>query len=822
MIPYKKIFISTFLIFILSICLWFTLSFQTKAPHGIILISLDTLRADHLGTYGYRRNTSPSIDAFAKESVVFENAVVQAPNTLPSHMSIMTSLYPSSHEVGRQSFPLADEHLTLAELLGEGGYQTAAFTDGGFVSKIFGFDHGFDIYDDQGGGFTNILPKVKKWLDMNKAKPFFLFIHSYDIHSPYNPPLPYNSMFHNFPYAGSHIPSNQTLGLANKNELNLNNEDLSHFIALYDGGIRYTDEKIGEFLSYLKDSGLAKQSLIIITSDHGEAFKEHGRLLHRQLYYRPNLHVPLIIRIPKYPKKEIRIKNLVRSIDLLPTILDITALPTHPKAQGESLLPLIKRQRSYVNQFLWKISHPFAKDLKTSLAESEPRMPPHHRSIITNDGYQMITDQTFNYVKLFNLNTDPLAKNDIAKDRDDITEQLLLKLKRIYSMQSYNTTSIIHLDEQTHKQLEALGYIDSTERTPNHEGDSDRDDILKGENNRRVEGAAYQKDTDGDGIPDNKDNCPLDYNPNQEDVDEDNLGDACDNCIDSDWDGYGNPEFPDNNCTLDNCPSIFNPGQEDGDGDGIGSDCDNCPNADNLSQEDLDQDGIGDVCDICPDDYNPDQSDYDKDGIGDVCDECTDTDRDGYGNPGFSNTCLEDNCSYVFNPGQEDEDGNGIGDTCESEFEDHWLEVEHAQSIVKPLEVADDEDASKGKYIYAPNGTVDQYTPGPTMAIYMVNISQAGEYVLWGNVSAADKGDNSFFVQVDNGLDNSWEVEPGISWHWDVVNNRHESDPVKFILTEGLHKIKVKLREDGTKLDKLLLTNNMGFVPRGKGDHAEN
>ena len=233
-------------------CPWCVLPAPAKNPHGIILISLDTLRADHLGCYGYQRNTSPSIDAFARESIVFENAVVQSPWTLPSHMSIMTSLYPSFHGVTNKSSRLADEHTTLAELLQESGYQTAAFTDGGLVSGEFGFNQGFDVYEDEWIGIANILPKAEKWLDNNASKPFFLFIHCYDIHEPYNPPPPYNSIFHDFTYSGHLVPSSTILTAARKGQVTVTNEDLRHFIALYDGGIRYTDEKIGEFLSYLR------------------------------------------------------------------------------------------------------------------------------------------------------------------------------------------------------------------------------------------------------------------------------------------------------------------------------------------------------------------------------------------------------------------------------------------------------------------------------------------------------------------------------------------------------------------------------------------
>ena len=162
---YGKNSIVVVLIFFASIGLWPATASHAKKPHGIILISLDTLRADHLGCYGYHRNTSPSIDSFAEESIVFENAAVQSPWTLPSHMSIMTSLYPSFHGVIKKSSRLTGNYVTLAELLRKGGYQTAAFTDGGNVGSIFGFDRGFDLYEDEWVGIANTIPKAKKWLD---------------------------------------------------------------------------------------------------------------------------------------------------------------------------------------------------------------------------------------------------------------------------------------------------------------------------------------------------------------------------------------------------------------------------------------------------------------------------------------------------------------------------------------------------------------------------------------------------------------------------------------------------------------------------------
>ena len=452
----KKIVIFLLIILLLIAAGYGLASSINQPPQGIILISLDTLRADHLGIYGYHRNTSPFIDAFAKESVVFENAVVQSQWTLPSHASIMTSLYPSSHGVTEIKDSLSEEHVTLAELLRREGYATGAFTDGAFLRKRFGLNQGFDLYDgERRVGIKEILPKVKKWLEEHKSTPFFLFIHCYDIHAPYDPPPPYDSIFQDFTYTGNLSPSTETIWSATWEGLKINDEDARYFMALYDGGIRYTDEKIGELLSYLRDSGLEKQSLIIITSDHGDEFLEHGRLGHQQLYYRPNLHVPLIVRVPGLPKKEIRIRELVQSIDLMPTILELAGLPVHPNVQGRSLLPLMKRYKNVFNRSLAKVFQSFVKDSQLSYS-MEPRFKLY--SIIT-EGYQLIYNMDANSIKLFNLERDPLAQNNIAKHQDDTVQQLLEDLKNFNAVKPDSKAPGMFLDEQTREQLEALGYI---------------------------------------------------------------------------------------------------------------------------------------------------------------------------------------------------------------------------------------------------------------------------------------------------------------------------------------------------------------------------
>jgi len=230
---------------------------------------------------------------------------------------------------------------------------------------------------------------------------------------------------------------------------------------------------------------------------------------------------------------------------------------------------LIKRHKNFLNRSLWQVFHTFKKDSNTSFAEYGIR---YAYSIIT-EGYQMIYNLKSHSIKLFNLKADPIAQNNIAKDYDDISERLLSQFKEVYSSTPSYKAPLINLDEQTREQLKALGYIDAIEHTVD---DSDFDGIPDKRDNCLYVFNPNQEDQDSDGLGNICDNCPDNYNPDQGDYDVDGIGNVCDNCIDMDGDGYGNPGFPHNTCSLDNCPNDYNPYQEDTyptNGNGIGDAC---------------------------------------------------------------------------------------------------------------------------------------------------------------------------------------------------------------------------------------------------------
>jgi len=339
-----------------------------QALPNIILVSIDTLRRDHLSAYGYHRETSPNIDRIAKAGARFDRVISQSPKTAPSHMTMFTSLYPQVHQVHKEYntktfVKLNPVWKTLPEILAANGYRTAAFTGGVQMSKGFGFERGFEKFEE------NMLRLNKqsfepalKWLGSKKSgEPFFLFLHTYQVHDPYCPPRPFNKLY-DPDYNGWIIDDwDELTRLADTrkffplhdvfwggrekgvkgDELNLqllDERDTQHMAALYDSSIRYTDEMFGRFFQELEKRGIlgGENTMLIITSDHGEEFREHGDFLHKKLY-RETMEVPLIIYWPGRVPAGKLVRGQFRLLDLAPTILDLAGITPHPQMQGVSL-----------------------------------------------------------------------------------------------------------------------------------------------------------------------------------------------------------------------------------------------------------------------------------------------------------------------------------------------------------------------------------------------------------------------------------------------------------------------------------------------------
>ncbi len=314
------------------------------APRAVVVVDIDTLRADHLGTYGYERPTSPSLDQFARQGVQFDWAFSQAPNTLPSQTSILTSLHPSTHLVLHDSDRLAPERETLAERFAAAGFSTGAFVDGGYLKPHFGLDQGFETYFDlNGGGIAEGEKRIAAWLEAHRTEKFFLFLHTYDVHSPYAPPAPYRERFAGLvaPPSAGFEPTSEALEKIRVSQytptpLRLPSSDLAYSVALYDGEIAYVDAWFGRLMADLERLGITESTVVAVVSDHGEEFGEHGSLLHEKLYTTVT-RVPMILRAPGVVPG-LRVEGAVALVDLAPTLLELAGLVVPEVMEGRSLV----------------------------------------------------------------------------------------------------------------------------------------------------------------------------------------------------------------------------------------------------------------------------------------------------------------------------------------------------------------------------------------------------------------------------------------------------------------------------------------------------
>jgi arylsulfatase A-like enzyme len=301
---------------------------------GIVLVSIDTLRRDHVGAYGYRPPTTPRLDALAREGVVADDAVSVSSWTLPSHLSMLTSVDPAVHGGTDMRHGFAGRVPTLPALLRAAGYATQAVTSHLYVSGVYGLDHGFDRLDfHQDRRATDVANRAIDLVDRFGDRPFFLFLHFYDPHWHYDPPEAVRALFAK-PYAGA--ITGRWGDFSTRTPAQVSRADLDHLLALYDAEIRYTDDEVGRVLDHLAARGALRNTLVVVTSDHGEEFLEHGSWEHQKTLYEEVIRVPLIVRPPGgAPRRE---PAPVSLLDVAPTILGWAGVAAPATFQGRSLL----------------------------------------------------------------------------------------------------------------------------------------------------------------------------------------------------------------------------------------------------------------------------------------------------------------------------------------------------------------------------------------------------------------------------------------------------------------------------------------------------
>ena len=414
---------------------------RLESKSSIIIVVFDAAAASHYGCYGYARRTTPNVDAIAAEpeSVVFEQASANAPYTLTSTGSLFTGMLPQHHGVVDRDLKLADDAVTLAEYLKARGFTTAGFSMNAFASEKFGFDQGFDFFLKK----HKFHLRVPHYLDSGPHAPLFMYLHYINPHAPYQPKPRFRHRFLDPNYKGSINASLAQLRWLDKLR-SLPPADLRRLIDLYDADLYSVDAEFGMVVQELKRRGLYDHALLILTSDHGEAFYQHGRRGHNTTVYEEMLHIPLVMKFPKGMRpRQHRISTPVQTIDLLPTALALTAAAPPPAAlDGRSLLPLVF---------------------------GGGKFPPRYLAARAESGVQTsVRDQRFKLVlhdgppgaELFDLKSDPGETRDLSASNPVRAGFLLQHLRELIGLGHGPATAAANqMDEKTRAELRALGYL---------------------------------------------------------------------------------------------------------------------------------------------------------------------------------------------------------------------------------------------------------------------------------------------------------------------------------------------------------------------------
>jgi arylsulfatase A-like enzyme len=420
---------------------------QPEGPN-VILITIDTLRADHIGAYGYERNTSPNIDKLAQKGVLYEYAYAQAPWTMPSMSSMHTSYYPTQIKIKNIRSKIHDNLITLAEYLRDNFYKTSAVISNIVVSDIFGFDQGFDTFDQTPlrarDELTShlVTDNAIEYIADNRDDKFFLWLHYMDPHSDYihHPEIDYAQ-----DYRGLLGKSLHSADL-NKFRHSLDIEDLEYIKDLYDEEISYTDMHIGRVLDSLDKYGLKENTVIIITADHGEEFLERTRFGHNKTVYQELIHVPLIIYVPSDdPTQPKKTKSSVELRSIAKTIIDLCGLRNN-HFSGENLLIIAEEENNDTYAFSQK---PVGKNRHPKL------------EAISSGKWKLINDIQNDTYELYDLENDPGEEMNLFDTEGadkTVIKELISKASAIEKESVVETVEVDFKEEDIEK-LKALGYI---------------------------------------------------------------------------------------------------------------------------------------------------------------------------------------------------------------------------------------------------------------------------------------------------------------------------------------------------------------------------
>lgn len=408
---------------------------------NLLLVTLDTTRADRIGAYGFGGIETPNLDRVAREGVLFEHAESAAPLTLPAHSSIFTGKLPPEHGVrDNGGFYLDDRETTLAERLAARGFETGGFVGAYVLDHKWGVAQGFKTYFDDfdltkyqslslgsvDRPGNEVADHALAWLDTVKARRFFGWVHFYDAHSPYNPPEPFASRYRGHPYVGE---------------------------------IAFADSQVGRLLAFLDEHDLARRTVVVIMGDHGESLGEHGEATHGFFIYQSTMRVPLLVRAPYDLMAGRRVADVVRSIDVLPTVLDLVGVPTGEQFEGTSLVPLMTG----------------AKRELGLAAYSEAVYPRFHfgwsdlRSL-TAGRYQYIAAPR---PELYDLARDPGESNNLYPERRALGDRMqheLASLEQRVSAGGRASTPAVEVDPDARQRLAALGYVGGFVSTTTSDG----------------------------------------------------------------------------------------------------------------------------------------------------------------------------------------------------------------------------------------------------------------------------------------------------------------------------------------------------------------